>query len=135
MKVTNHQAAVIPQYLTAFGYKETDPKWIEITPDTVSIRKVNPNPSTDVITFTHTGSSMQKSTLHFNLPQDNRDNLTVHIVDMKGRLVHEINERPDARSLQWDGRAANGRMVSPGYYAVSLSAGSFRETMHMTVLR
>lgn len=135
MKVTNHQAAVIPQYLTAFGYKETDPKWVEMTPDTVSIRKVNPNPSSDVITFTHTGSSVQKSTLHFNLPQNNRDNLTVHIVDMKGRLVREISEMSGARSLQWDGRAASGSMVPPGYYAVSLSAGSFRETMHMTVLR
>ncbi|HEX2957052.1 MAG TPA: FlgD immunoglobulin-like domain containing protein [Chitinispirillaceae bacterium] len=135
MNVTNHQKDVIPQFLTAFGYKETDPEWVEITPDTVAIRKVNPNHSSESITFTLNGSSMPKSTLHFNLPRGNRDNLTVRIVDMKGRVVREINERSGVQTLQWDGRAANGNMVAPGSYMVSLSAGSFRETMQMTVVR
>lgn len=135
MNVTNHQKDVIPQFLTAFGYKETDPEWVEMTPDTVAIRKVNPNHSSESITFTLNGSSMPKSTLHFNLPRGNRDNLTVRIVDMKGRVVREINERSGVWTLQWDGRAANGNMVAPGSYMVSLSAGSFRETMQMTVVR
>lgn len=135
MGVTNHQKQVIPQYLTAFGYKETDPEWVELTPDTVTIRKVNPKPSCDNIEFTLTGSSMRKSTLHFSVPRDNRENLKVRIVDLKGRMVREINGKPDAKSIHWDGRAANGNMVSPGSYAVSLSAGSYRETVQMTVLR
>jgi hypothetical protein len=135
MGVTNHQQQVIPQYLTAFGYKETDPQWVEMTPDTVSIRKVNPAPSSDRVTFTLTGSSMRESTLHFNLPRGSRDNLTVRIADMRGRLIHEINGKPGAQSLQWNGRASNGRMVPQGSYAVSLSTGSFRETMQMTVVR
>lgn len=132
MGMTNHQAAVIPQYLTAFGYKETDPVWVEMTPETVSIKKVTQQTSSDTITFTHTGSS--KSVLHFNLPKDNHQNLTVRILDMKGRLVREISENAGTRILLWDGRGVNGSLVAPGSFAVSLTAGSFQETMHMTVI-
>lgn len=135
MGVTNHQKQVIPQFLTAFGYQETDPEWVEMTPDTVSIRKVNAHPSTDDITFTLTGSSMRKSTLHFSLPRGNSESLRVRIVDMKGRMVREIKGKPGAQSLHWDGCTASGNMVSPGSYAVSLFAGSFTETLRLTVVQ
>lgn len=135
MGVTNHQKQVIPQYLTAFGYKETDPEWVEMTPDTVTIRKVNTKPFCDNITFTLTDSSMRKSMLNFSVPRGNKENLRVRIVDMKGRMVREINCKPGTQTLHWNGRAASGNMVSPGSYAVSLFAGGFRETMQMTVLQ
>jgi hypothetical protein len=133
MGVTNHEAAVIPQFLTSFGYKETDPVWVEVTPETVSTKKVNAHSSTDSFTFTYTGIS--KSILHFNIPRNNSNNLTVRILDMKGRLVREINENALTRSLQWDGRTTDGGMIAPGSYAVSLSAGRFHETMHLTIVK
>jgi hypothetical protein len=54
MKVTNHETAVIPKFLTAFGYKETDPVYFEMTPETVSVQKVNTVTPSDTFSFTLT---------------------------------------------------------------------------------
>ena len=134
MGVTNHQQNVLSQFLTSFGYAVNDPEYIEITPDTVSIRKAGIHVHSDAFPFVLSSGSKRKSTLQFSLPRGNHNNLTVHIADVRGRLIREINGRPGAQSLRWNGRTANGNLVPPGSYAVSLSTGSFRETMQLTVV-
>jgi uncharacterized protein (DUF362 family) len=135
MGVTNHEAAVIPQFLTGFGYKESDPEWVAMTPETVSTRRVNTVYPSDTFSFSLSNASSHTSTLQFALPKGNRERLNVSIYDMRGRLVRMIGGRPDTRSMRWNGTATNGSPVPAGYYAVRVAAGSFQDTMKITVLR
>jgi hypothetical protein len=135
MGVTDHQQEVIPKFLTGFGYSESDPEWVEMTPDTVTVRKVNPAPSTDAFTFTLTGSVMRRSSLQFALPRGGKSDITVSVVDMRGSLVRELRSRAGTATLKWDGRASNGRSVIAGTYVVNVKAGSFRTAQKLTVVR
>lgn len=135
MNVTNHEAAVIPQFLTAFGYKETDPEWVEMTPETVSVQKVNPAAPSDNFSFAVTGTAMKMSTLHFAIPKGILEDLKVQITDLRGYQVHEITTRAGTRTTLWDGTKTDGSRVPTGSYVVSLTAGEFRTAMHLSVIR
>ncbi len=59
------------------------------------------------------------------------------VFDVTGRIVRTF--RPDAAEsgayeIQWDGRADNGRRVSPGLYFYRVSAGGFSETRKLMVI-
>ncbi|MBN1601245.1 MAG: DUF362 domain-containing protein [Chitinispirillaceae bacterium] len=135
MNVTNHETEVIPKFLTSFGYKETDPVWVEMTPETVSVQKVTTVTPSDTFSFTLTGTTMKMSTLKFALPKGSKMDIKVRITDLRGRLVREIANRAGTLSMMWDGAKSDGSMVPAGSYAVSLIAGTFRSTMKLTVLR
>ncbi|MBN1307625.1 MAG: DUF362 domain-containing protein [Chitinispirillaceae bacterium] len=135
MAVTNHEQNVITQFLTGFGYSVNDPEYVEVTPETVSIRKAGTTVDAATFSFTFSTPSIRQSTLRFALPAGNREPLQVSIFDMRGRLVRKIGGQPGARSMQWDGRATNGSPVPAGSYAVRVAAGGYRDTMNMTVAR
>jgi hypothetical protein len=133
MGVTNHEAAVIDKFLTGFGYKTTDPEYVEITPTSVIAGKVNQPAET--IDFTHAHSSMHRSTIRFSLPAGTRQPLHTRILDMRGGLVREIVSPAGTNMVVWDGRAANGGIAGAGNYIVDISAGLSRATEQMTLIR
>ncbi len=135
MKVTNHEAGVIPKFLTEFGYKETDPVWVEITPTGTTVGKVTGTKGTERFTFILSGGGLRESTIHFALPRGNGEPVTARIYDMRGVLVRALRVRPQAKSIMWDGRSSHGTAVPGGSFVVEVSAGKYRISERITVLR
>lgn len=127
--------ANIPKFVTEFGYKETDPVWVEMTPTGTTIEKVNPPAATKTVDFVLINASFRTSTLRFNIPEGNMEPLRTRIFDLRGSLVAEMQHPANVRSISWDGRSTGGRSVRTGNYVVQISSGNFKDTERMTILK
>jgi hypothetical protein len=123
MGVTNHEANVIPKFLTEFGYSEEDPEWIEITPDMVKVGKVNPVRGSSNLFFTAEHPSFRRTELKLSLV-NGRGPVTAQVFDIKGACIRTIHQSGNSSRINWDGKTAGGRRVSGGTYLVKVRAGN-----------
>lgn len=135
MGVTNHQAAVIPRYLTEFGYSESDPVWVAMTPTGTTTGKVNRAVSSRDFHFTFDNRGVRRNELHFSLPNANRSKINVAVFDMHGSLVRKFSVSGNSLSVRWDGKTNNGGSVRPGTYVVKVAAGRYSDSERLTILR
>ncbi|MBN1578757.1 MAG: DUF362 domain-containing protein [Chitinispirillaceae bacterium] len=134
LKKWNHVEEEVAQFITGFGYKETDPEWVVLDPTGITTEKVNPVRPSDTFSFILTHASLRQSVIRFFLPKGNREPLRTRIFDMRGSLVRELSSPAGSNAILWDGRAAGGRPISAGNYVIDLSAGAFRAAEKMTVM-
>lgn len=134
MKVTNHEQENIKKFLTEFGYKETDPEWIEITPDMVNIEKVN-HVRGEYISFRMSNPSYRQSTVRFSLPTAAASAVTVKIFSLAGGLIAQINHSERVPEVLWNGIASNGEVVRAGTYVVEIQAGEYKAAERFSVTR
>jgi hypothetical protein len=76
------------------------------------------------------------TTIAFDLPQDERVELAVY--DVNGRQVRVLRREqlPQGRhQVAWDGLDSGGRYVASGIYFYRLTAGEFRATKRMFLMR
>jgi hypothetical protein len=72
----------------------------------------------------------------FQIAEASMVRLTVY--DVTGRLVKTLlleELQPGSYTAEWDGRDMQNRSVSSGLYIYRLEAGSYSQTMRMTLLR
>jgi hypothetical protein len=125
----------IPKFITGFGYKETDPVWVEMTPTGATTEKVNHPAASKKVSFTMSNTSLRQSTIRFSIPSGTHDPLRTRIFDMRGSLVVEMQSPAGATAINWDGKATNGSRIGVGNYVVDISTGSFRIAERLTVMR
>ena len=76
------------------------------------------------------------TTLHYDLPEDNKVNITIH--DMMGRVVNNLvssQQNAGYKSIQWNATNNAGQPVSAGLYLYTIEAGEFRQTREMVLLK
>lgn len=130
----SHDDKGIATFLTDYGYSEEDVEFIDLTPTSVGLEKVNPKASADDFLVTLEHASIRRTTVRFSLPAAGRP-VTVGIYDMKGSLVRQITHRDVSRSIAWDGMTGSGRRIAPGKYVVSLSAGKYRQSRQVMLMK
>ncbi len=135
VKNWKHNATAVKRFLSDFGYAETDPEWVEITPTGITTEKVNPVSPAAAVSFTILHPSLRRSTIRFFIPSGNRDRLRTRIFDMRGSLVRELNSPAGSSTILWDGTATGGRSIGTGNYVVAISAGAFRAAEKMTMVQ
>ena len=63
-------------------------------------------------------------------------NITVY--DLLGseivQLVNEV-QHPGLKTINWDGKDSNGKLVNGGVYVYKLTAGNYTETKKMVLLK
>jgi hypothetical protein len=77
------------------------------------------------------------TTIGFEVPPPG-DNVEIVIYDVMGRVVRVlVNERKPAGryTITWDGRNGGGESVTSGVYFLRMSAGSYRATKKLLVLK
>lgn len=78
-----------------------------------------------------------RTTIRYDLPEPASVELVVF--DLTGRLVRTLigdaHEAAGARAVDWDGRDDRGRSLGSGVYLCRMTAGSFRETKRMLLVR
>jgi flagellar hook assembly protein FlgD len=79
---------------------------------------------------------LNKTTLHYDLPEDAMVNITIY--DMMGRIVSNLvssQQNAGYKSIQWDATNNQGQPVSAGLYLYNIQAGKFRQTKKMVLLK
>ena len=130
-----HNNAVIAQYLTAFGYAETDAlEWIEFTPGVNLADPLSREYSGRVVKVTLSHPSYKRVAMQFTIPHS-ADAIQLRIVDGRGRLTRTLWASPEETMIVWDGKSNNGATVSVGNYLVEIAAGSMKRTGSIVVSR
>jgi hypothetical protein len=124
----------IPKFMTGFGYAETDPEWVEITPTGVTTEKVNHPESHEVLTFSLQSPSLHQTTVRFSVPSEMPAPVTCRIFDIRGQLVKEISGQT-RNGILWDGKATSGTMIPTGNYVIEIRGEQFRTAQTITVIR
>jgi flagellar hook assembly protein FlgD len=109
-------AALVPDQVVGVGEQGA--------PMTTYVEQNTPNP------FNPT------TTIRFGLKEPARVQLTIY--DAAGRLVRQLidDSRPARHyTVTWDGRDRAGQSVASGVYFCRLTAGSFKETKKMVLIR
>jgi hypothetical protein len=78
----------------------------------------------------------RSTNIWFAVPVGAQVRLTIH--DVCGRLMRELTYRGELTgplSVRWDGRDAAGRLVPPSVYFCRVTAGAFKASCRMVVLR
>jgi len=80
------------------------------------------------------------TTIRFAVPQGLKEGVSVslRIFNVRGQVVRilvEGEKPPGFYSVVWDGRDDRGQRVSPGLYLYTLSAGPFKATRKMILLK
>jgi hypothetical protein len=93
-------------------------------PMLADLRQNHPNPFNPV------------TTIRFDLPD--RRNARLEIFSMDGRRVVTLVDKvlsPGRLTVVWDGKDSGGRPVASGIYLYRLTAGDFKETHRMVLVR
>ncbi len=135
MNVTNHEQNVITQFLTAFGYAESDPEYVELTPTGITSGKINPPVESAPFSFSLNHPALRSSTLHFSLPSRTSGQVRAEIFDLRGSRIRELSADAATGRMVWNGRAENGGFAGAGNYVVTITAGRHRSSARMTVMR
>ncbi|MCK4576352.1 T9SS type A sorting domain-containing protein, partial [candidate division WOR-3 bacterium] len=113
--------------LTWFGIQtgiSTDEKGVENIPRIFSLSQNIPNPFN------------KRTTICYSIPR--KTNVTLKIYNAAGQLVRTLvngKEEPGYKNVIWNGLDRNNRRVAQGVYFYKLSAGNFRATKKVLVLR
>ena len=80
------------------------------------------------------------TTIDFKVPGDPGEVVSIELTvcDLAGHIVRELRAesmQTGPASVRWDGRDANGAVVSSGAYIVRLRAGGRYSTKSMTLLK
>ncbi|MHB8580368.1 MAG: FlgD immunoglobulin-like domain containing protein [Ignavibacteriaceae bacterium] len=97
---------------------------VKIVPDQFALSQNYPNPFNP------------STTIKYQLAKDTRVSLTIY--DMLGQEVRTLVSSEQSAgyyNVVWDGRNANGYQVSSGVYIYRLQAGSFVQTLKMSLLK
>lgn len=124
----------IPKFMTGFGYAETDPEWVEITPTGVTTEKVNHPESHEELTFSLQSPSLHQTTVRFSVPSEMPAPVSCRIFDIRGQLVKEISGQT-RNGILWDGKATSGTMIPTGNYVIEIRGEQFRTAQTITVIR
>ncbi|MBN1827484.1 MAG: DUF11 domain-containing protein [Candidatus Eisenbacteria bacterium] len=77
------------------------------------------------------------TTIRFGIPR--RERVTLRVYSVQGRRVASLLEgepmEAGYHAVTWQGRSDGGRAVASGVYLYQLTAGSFRETRKMVLIR
>jgi len=125
----------IPKFLTEFGYKETDPVWVEITPTGTTIEKVHPASPGATISFRMSNPAYRQSIVRFSLPEALSAAVSVTVYSLNGSQIAQINHSPHSPEVVWDGVTSNGQMVNIGTYIVEVRTGTYKAAERFTVAR
>ncbi|MBN1758205.1 MAG: DUF362 domain-containing protein [Chitinispirillaceae bacterium] len=134
-KWTNAAMNEVALFLTGFGYKETDPVWVEITPTGITTERVTPVAGSTKVVFTLSQPSRRNVTVQFEIPSGGTHQLQTKIFDMRGNLVRELRTPPGVNAVVWDGTRPDRRPVANGSYVIRLQTGSFSTAERITVIR
>jgi len=77
------------------------------------------------------------TTIDFSVPDEGKGITTLHIYDLRGRLVRTLIDEelsPGNFSLHWDGKTDLGEKVSSGTYLYRLEVGDFTTTKKMILV-
>jgi|GEM_PF-1637914 len=76
-----------------------------------------------------------ETVIHFTIPKRSGVRLTIH--DILGRRVRTFERdcQPGMHTVMWDGRNSAGQVIASGVYFYRLTAGDYRETKKMVLLR
>jgi len=78
-----------------------------------------------------------RTTIRYDLPEPAAVELA--IFDLTGRRVRTlrdgVHEAAGARAVDWDGRDDLGRSLGSGMYLCRMTAGAYRETRRMLLVR
>jgi hypothetical protein len=97
MKAT-HATSFVDSFLSAFGYANADPQWIEFTGGTVGAQPELRQTADALqrVEIVLANDSFKRSSVHFSVPKEERL-LHVGIFDMQGRIVREFDIGASAR--------------------------------------
>ncbi len=121
------QITVMRNVLTWFGIQtgiSTDEKGVENIPRIFSLSQNIPNPFN------------KRTTICYSIPR--KTHVTLRIYNAAGQLVRMIVngiEEPGYKNVIWNGLDKNNKRVAQGVYFYRLTAGSFRATKKVLVLR
>lgn len=111
-----------PRYLQADAVPTGAP---DGTPARYALHACRPNPFNP------------RTTIRYDLPEPASVDLAVY--DLNGRRVRTllggVHEAAGARAVAWDGRDDRGRSLGSGVYLCRMTAGTFRETKRMLLVR
>jgi hypothetical protein len=95
-----------------------------LIPEVTALHSVRPNPFTAA------------TTIRFGLAAE--EHVTLSVYDARGMLIRALEDRVLQAGLHqcvWDGRTSDGAPVAAGVYFARFSAGSFRATQKVMLLR
>lgn len=81
-----------------------------------------------------------ETTIRFDIPGNNQSllNVNLFIYNLQGQLVRNLldeEKSPGVYSVQWNGLNDSGKKVSTGVYLYSITAGDFKTTKKMAILK
>jgi flagellar hook assembly protein FlgD len=98
----------------------------------------DPGPITRTLAFAAPWPNPAGRAMNFEFQLPARATVRAEIIDVAGRHIASLleNKAMDAGThrLQWDGRDASGRKVTPGIYVVRISTGEESATRRIVVL-
>jgi hypothetical protein len=133
--VTN-AAIILPQFLTSFGYAETDVQnsWNEYIPGTGVINPSSGGHSGRLVQVALSHPSYKRTAMQFTIPRAAGD-MRVSIFDGKGRLIRGISASVDETRIVWDGLTSGGTSAAAGDYIVKIHAGTMEYMGNILVSR
>jgi hypothetical protein len=123
---TTYNTTVVNSWLSAFGYKPTDPSWIEITPSTSISSKHAPTAQrATLVKVSLTRGSHADTEVLLAMPDRNLP-IVIELFDLRGSRVRRFVLPPSTDhtvSVAWNGLRSSGRKASAGRYTVQCSMG------------
>ena len=110
-------------------YKDEDPSVLgiddmNVLPKVFALHQNYPNPFNPI------------TTIKYDLPKE--AHVKIMIFDVMGRTVRTLvnaNQPAGYKSIQWNAKDNNGRLVSSGYYIYVMQAGEYHKTQKMILLK
>ncbi len=115
------------------------PEYVAFIYDSLNTVGVTPPPATPSLRVYQSGPNpfVAQTALGFDLGREAA--VTARVFDVHGRAVRTlaagVQYAPGAHRVDWDGRDATGRRVSPGLYLCQIEAGALTGTWRWVVTR